>query len=55
LRLAHLLNHLIGAQQERLGDGWAEHLGRLEIDDQIELGRLLERKIAGLCAPPISQ
>ena len=25
--------------------------GRLQIDDQLELGRLLDREVAGFCAP----
>src|SRR5262249_42745956 len=36
-------DHLIGAQQNRLGDRDAESFGRLEIEDQLELGRLLDR------------
>jgi hypothetical protein len=30
--------------------GEAERLGCLHIDDQLELGRLLDREIGGLCA-----
>jgi hypothetical protein len=36
-----LLDHLIGAQQQRLWDRQAEGLGGLEVDDQLELRRLL--------------
>ena len=39
-------NHLVGAQQERLADVQAEH----EIEDQIELGRLLDWNIRRLLA-----
>jgi hypothetical protein len=45
-----LFDHLIGAQQEGLGHLEAEHLGGGEIEDQVELGRLLDRQVAGLCA-----
>ena len=34
-------------QQERLGDGQAEHLGGREVDHQLELGRLCTGKSAG--------
>src|SRR3954467_10410103 len=47
-RRANLLDHFVDAQQERLGDGQAEHLGGREIDDQIELGRLFDREVSGL-------
>jgi hypothetical protein len=43
-------NHLVGAQQERLRNGQAECLGGREIDDEIEFGGLLDRKIARLGA-----
>jgi hypothetical protein len=34
--IAPLLNHLVGAGEERLRDGKAERRGGLEIDDQLE-------------------
>jgi hypothetical protein len=37
------LDHLVSGGQKRFGDGEAERLGGLEVDDQIELGRLLDR------------
>src|SRR5262249_56735027 len=40
------LDHLIGAQQERLWDSEPQHLGCGQVDDEIELGRLLDRKVA---------
>jgi hypothetical protein len=40
----------IGAGEERLGDHEAERFGGLEVDDQLELGGLLNWKIRGLHA-----
>jgi hypothetical protein len=37
-------------QQRRRRDGEAERLGGLEVDDELELGRLLDGEIGGLCA-----
>src|SRR6266850_7458581 len=42
------LDHLICPLPERRRDREAEGLGGLEVDNQIELGRLLDRKIGGL-------
>src|SRR6266481_4364542 len=42
------INHLIRPLQERLGDGRAERLGGLEVDDQLEVRRLLDGQIGGL-------
>src|SRR5262249_47726423 len=48
-RRAHdLLDDLVGPQQQRRRDREAERLGGLEVDDELELGRLLHRKIGGL-------
>jgi hypothetical protein len=44
---AELFDHLIGAGQECLWDREAERLGRVEIDDEIELGWLLDRNFGG--------
>ena len=38
-----LLDDLVGPEQERLRDRQAERLGRLEVDDQLELGGLFHR------------
>src|SRR6478735_3085835 len=45
LRLAHLLDHLVGAGEQRWRDGEAECFGSPEIDGQIEMGGLLDRQI----------
>src|SRR5215471_2294234 len=45
-----LLNNLIGPQQQRLRDGEAKRLGGLEIDNQLELGGLLDGEIGRLRA-----
>jgi hypothetical protein len=44
------LDHLIGAREQRRWHLEAERLRGLEIDDQLELGRLLDRKIGGFGA-----
>jgi len=38
---AHLLDHLVRLEEHGWGNGEAEGLGRLEVDDQLELGGLL--------------
>jgi hypothetical protein len=43
----HLFDRLVGAGRWHVEP---DRLGGIEIDDQFELGRLLNRKIAGLCA-----
>src|SRR4029077_2404716 len=44
------LDHLIRALQQRRRDRQAEGLGGLEVDDQLEGRRLLDRQIGGLGA-----
>src|ERR1700730_10465866 len=48
--VAGLLDHLIRPLQERRRDREAEGLGGLEVDHQLELGRLLDGEVAGLRA-----
>src|SRR6266568_3760961 len=43
-----LLNHLIRPQEQRLRNREPERPGGLEVDDQLDLGRLLDRKGRGL-------
>ena len=38
-----LLDHLVRDGQQRFGDGKAERLGGLHVDDEFELSRLLDR------------
>jgi len=45
-----LLYHFVGTQQKGFGDGEADGLGGLEIDDQLDPCRQLDREIGGLCA-----
>jgi hypothetical protein len=42
------LNYLVSGRQQRFRNGKAERLGRLEIDDELELGRLHDRQVGGL-------
>ena len=46
--LASSLDHLVGAQQERLWDFEAEGFCSGQIDDEIEFGRLLDWDVARL-------
>src|SRR5215472_14458397 len=43
--LAVSLDHLVGAAEDRLWDRQAERLGGLEVDDQLEFRRLLDREV----------
>ena len=43
-----LFDYFVGADENALRDGETERLGGLEIDRQLEFGRLLDRDIAGL-------
>ena len=45
-----LLDNLVGAHQHRVRHSEAERLGGLEVDDQLEGRRLLDRQIGGLGA-----
>jgi hypothetical protein len=39
------LNDLVSGGQQRFRDGEAERLGGLEVDDEFELCRLLDRQV----------
>ena len=41
-------NHLVSPHQDRLGNSDAEGFGGLQVDDKLELGRLLDGQVAGL-------
>src|SRR5262245_43997832 len=45
-----LLDHLVGAAQQRERNGDAERLGGLEVDDQLDLSGLLNRQLGRLLA-----
>jgi hypothetical protein len=47
---SQLFDHLVGAREDRWRHGEAERLGGLEIDDQLECSRLLDRQIGRLSA-----
>jgi len=46
--LHDLLNHLVGAREQRRRNGDAERPGRLQVDDELEFGRLLDRQVLRL-------
>src|SRR6266567_5102758 len=43
---ADLLDHLVGGREQRRWDGEVEGLGGIDVDDEIELGRDLDRQVA---------
>jgi len=45
---AFLFDHFVGDREHPWGNGEAERLCGLKIDDQIEFGRLQHREVAGL-------
>ena len=46
----HLFDDLVGPRQQAIRRLYAEYLGRLEVDDKLEFGRVLDRQIARLFA-----
>jgi len=42
-----LFDHLVGGGEQRLWNGESERFGGLEIENQLEFGRLYDRKIGG--------
>ena len=47
---ASSFDHLVGARDKRHRRGEAEHFGGLEVDDKLEFGRLLHRKVGRMLA-----
>src|SRR6516162_6642336 len=50
LRLAHSFDHLVGEREQRCWHFQAECLSGPEVDHEVELGRLLDRKVPWLLA-----
>jgi hypothetical protein len=49
--VARLFDHLVGAGNQRRRHVEAERLRHDQVNDEVELGRLLDRKIGGLRPP----
>src|SRR6266481_6040872 len=49
-RQSHSFDDLVGAGEDRWRDGEAKRLGGVEVDDQLEGRRLLDRQVGGLGA-----
>jgi hypothetical protein len=47
---AALLDHLVGTAKQREREGDAERLGRLQVDDELDFGWLLDRQVGRLVA-----
>ena len=45
-----LLDHLVGEQLQRVGHFEAKRLGGLQVDDELDFGRLQDRHVGGLRA-----
>src|SRR5262249_49776412 len=45
-----LLDHLVSASQDQRREGYSQCIGGLQVEDQVELGRLLYRQVSRLCA-----
>src|ERR1700730_544707 len=50
-QMALLFDHFVGSSEKRLRHRKAERLGGLEIDDQLGIGGLLDRRVSRLLAP----
>src|SRR5215475_13859723 len=47
--LARLFDHVVGAGEKRFRDGQSDRLCGLEVYDQLEFGRQLNRQLRGIC------
>jgi hypothetical protein len=49
-QIAKLFDHLVGACEQRIWDGYFQRSGRFKIDKELDLCRLLDGEFSRVCA-----